>query len=314
MTVDRPVASRLLVTAVIPVYNGEPYVDQAVRSVLGQTYEPVECIVVDDGSTDGTREICSRFGTAIRYVHKVNGGVSSARNAGAAEATGEVVAFLDADDTWLPDKLEKQMAILSSAPEAGMVYSGVYIADENLEPMGRIDPAPPELALRNTLLLEHPFATGIGSTGLLPVSIFSGVGGFDERLSTSADCDLTCRVAREYPVACSPEPLACYRRHGSQMSVSLAALEHDMLLIFEKLFCRDQLPAEMLRLRRRAYANLYFMLAAGYRHRLDRRRALRYLRLALARHPGRTSSLLWSAMRRQTGQAVPATSEAGRPA
>ncbi len=297
-----PDGSSPLVTAVIPVYNGEHYLPAAVRSVLGQTYQPVECIVVDDGSTDGTRATCSGFGTAIRYIEKPNGGVASARNVGVAQARGEFVAFLDADDAWLPDKIEKQMEVVRTSPEAGMVYSGMYIADEDLQPVARMDPAPPEVALRNTLLLEQPFATGIGSTALLPVSVFRGVGGFDERLSTSADCDLTCRVARQYPLACSPEPLACYRRHGSQMSVSLRALEHDMLLVFEKLFCHGQLPADLLPLRRRAYANLYFMLATGYRTS-DRGRALRYLLLALTRHPRRAGSLVWKALRSSMSQA-----------
>ncbi len=290
-----------LVTAVIPVYNGEPFLAAAVESVLDQTYQPIECIVVDDGSSDGTPKLCEGFGNAVRYVRKPNGGVSSARNLGVAEAEGEFVAFLDADDTWLPDKVEKQMAVLGKVPEAGMVYSGVYVVDEDLNVVDRMDPAPPDVAFRNTLLLQQPFATGIGSTGLLPVSVFRSVGGFDERLSTSADCDLTCRVARDYPLACSPEPLARYRRHGSQMSVNVRALEHDMLLIFDKLFCGDGLPPDMLALRRQAYANLYFMLAAGYRHQLNRGAALRYFLLALAQHPGRTGSLLWRTVRPPAG-------------
>lgn len=291
-------------TAVIPVYNGEPFLAAAVESVLDQTYQPIECIVVDDGSSDGTPKLCEGFGNAVRYLRKPNGGVSSARNLGVAEAEGEFVAFLDADDTWLPDKVEKQMAVLGEVPEAGMVYSGVYVVDEDLNVVDRMDPAPPDVAFRNTLLLQQPFATGIGSTGLLPVSVFRSVGGFDERLSTSADCDLTCRVAREYPLACSPEPLARYRRHGSQMSVNVRALEHDMLLIFDKLFGGDGLPPDMLALRRQAYANLYFMLAAGYRHQLNRGAALRYLLLALAQHPGRTGSLLWRTVRPPAGKAA----------
>ncbi len=282
-----------LVTAVIPVYNGEAYVRTAVESVLAQTYAPVECIVVDDGSTDGTQQVCTGLGDAVRYIRKSNGGVSSARNAGVAEAQGQFVAFLDADDTWLPEKLQKQMVMIRERPGTGMVYSGVYVVDENLQTIDRIDPAPPAVALRNTLLLEQPSATGIGSTGLLPASVIRSVGGFDERLSTSADCDLTCRVAHQYALACNPEPLARYRRHGSQMSANLQAVEHDMLLIFDKLFGDERLPGDVLALRRRAYANLYFMLAAGYNHRSDRGRALRYLLLAVAQHPARVGSLLW---------------------
>lgn len=300
-------APRPLVTAVIPVYNGEPYIATAIESVLDQTYQPIECIVVDDGSTDGTPEVCERFRSTITYLRKVNGGVSSARNAGAARAAGEFVAFLDADDTWLPEKLEKQMSVLSDRPDAGMAYSGMYVVDESLRVVDRLEPAPPEVAFRNTLLIEQPFATGIGSTALLPVSVFQSVGGFDERLSTSADCDLTCRVARRYRLACAPEPLACYRRHGSQMSVDVRAFEHDVRLIFDKFFSAGDLPAEIAALRRRAYANFYFMLAAAHHHQLRRGAALRYLLLALAQHPRRTIVHLQRALRPARGGAESST-------
>src|SRR2546422_627426 len=111
-----------LVSVVIPVYNGEQYLADAIQSVLDQTYPNFEAIVVDDGSTDGSAAVAKRVGEAIRYVHQANGGVSKARNTGIAAARGTYLAFLDQDDLWLPDKLAAQVAYLDSHPEIGAVY------------------------------------------------------------------------------------------------------------------------------------------------------------------------------------------------
>src|SRR6267154_1483950 len=110
------------VSVVIPVYNGERYLADAIQSVLDQTYQKFEVIVVDDGSTDGSARVAKRFGGAIRYVHQSNGGVSKARNTGITLAQGTYLAFLDQDDLWLPDKLAVQVAYLDSHPEVGVVY------------------------------------------------------------------------------------------------------------------------------------------------------------------------------------------------
>ncbi len=115
---DRPIIS-----VVIPTYNRAAFICRAVDSALGQTYAPLEVVVVDDGSKDDTREVLRKYGDRIRYVAKENGGVSSARNVGVREATGEYIAFLDSDDTWVPEKLAVQMDIFRAHPDYGMVLS-----------------------------------------------------------------------------------------------------------------------------------------------------------------------------------------------
>ena len=281
-----------LVSVIIPAYNAERFVADAIRSVLAQTYPNVECIVVDDGSSDGTAGVVGTFGSAVRYVRKDNGGVARARNHGVSQCRGEFVAFLDADDAWVPTKLAKQMAIVRARPDVGLVYSGMRLVDQSMTPIGTLEPAPPSVALRNTLLMEQPSATGIGSTSLVPVEVFRRAGGFDERLSTSADCDFTCRIALRHPVACAAEALALYRCHQSQMSSDPAVLEHDMLLIFEKLFAEGELPPEVSALRRRAYANLYFMLAATALNRRERARFVRYFLRGATYDPRRAAPLV----------------------
>lgn len=111
-----------LVSVVINVYNGVPYLGEAIESVLGQTYGNRELIVVDDGSDDGTAELAKGHGDALRYVHQPRGGIGSARNHGVELTAGDFLAFLDADDRFVPDKLERQMAAFAADPELDMVF------------------------------------------------------------------------------------------------------------------------------------------------------------------------------------------------
>ncbi|MDQ3816839.1 MAG: glycosyltransferase [Acidobacteriota bacterium] len=292
-----------LVTAIIPVYNGEEFVADAIRSVLGQTYEGVECLVVDDGSKDNTASVVRGFGESVRYIHKANGGVASARNRGAAEARGRYIAFLDADDVWLPHKLERQMSLLLKRTELGLTYSGVYIVDEKLRKTGEVAPPGGSVALRNTLLLELPVMM-ISMTAVLPIGAFNAVGGFNERLSTSADTDFACRVACKFPVEAIDEPLALYRQHGSQMHLNARAMEHDMLLIFEEMFKGQQLPGDVSKLRGRAYANLFMTMAATSFHSGSYGRFLSYLMKAASHHPARAFALLWQRIHRRRDMTV----------
>jgi glycosyltransferase involved in cell wall biosynthesis len=114
-----------LVSVVITVYNGALYLAEAIESVLGQSYSPVQLIVVDDGSTDGSAEIAQSYGSALRFARQENAGPGAARNHAIELATGSYYAFLDADDRFLPGKLERQMQILDAQPEIDMVFGHI---------------------------------------------------------------------------------------------------------------------------------------------------------------------------------------------
>ncbi|MBK8048541.1 MAG: glycosyltransferase [Anaerolineales bacterium] len=111
-----------LVSVIIPVYNGERFVDEAIDSVLAQEYCPVEVIVIDDGSSDGTGRVCARYGAQIRYYVQTNQGAAAARNAGVARARGDYIGFLDADDRWAPKKLTMQMRAFAADPALDVVF------------------------------------------------------------------------------------------------------------------------------------------------------------------------------------------------
>jgi glycosyltransferase involved in cell wall biosynthesis len=119
------------VSVIIPVSNGEEYIAEAIDSVLAQTCPKVECIVIDDGSTDRTAEIVRGYGDRVSYIHQANAERSAARNNGLAHASGKYVSFLDADDLLLPDKLTEQVAFLEAHPEYDVVYSRVKYFREN---------------------------------------------------------------------------------------------------------------------------------------------------------------------------------------
>ncbi|MTJ10250.1 MULTISPECIES: glycosyltransferase family A protein [unclassified Anabaena] len=115
----------LLISVIIPVYNCEKYLAQAIESVLAQTYQPLEIIVIDDGSTDASAEIAKGFGSVVQYCCQVNSGTAAARNRGLELAKGDYFAFLDADDLWVEDKLTRQMAAFINNPNLDVVFGQV---------------------------------------------------------------------------------------------------------------------------------------------------------------------------------------------
>lgn len=282
----------LRVSAVIPAYNAADFLAEAIRSVLEQTLPCFECLVVDDGSTDGTADVAKTF-PEVRVISQSNGGDARARNRGLSEAHGHYIAFLDADDIWLPHKIESQMERFRASPELGMVYSGVHLVDRAGTIIDTLLPAPGDIAFRNTLLVEKPYMTGAGSTGVVPATLVGKIG-FDERLKASADWAFACRVALSYPVEAIDQPLALYRQHGdSQVHKNLGAVERDMTLVWEELFGGGLVPLELVPYRRRARANLALSLAAGYFKAGDHLRSARYLMRALLLRPDRVFWALW---------------------
>lgn len=166
------------ISVIIPVRNGERFLAEALKSVVTQTLQPAEIIVVDDGSTDGTAGVVEAFGNGIQLIRQTQKGVSAARNAGIQRQSGELTAFLDADDVWLAEKLERQVAALQANPEAQYALSHVHHF---------VEPGFDRPAAFNPALLEHDVPGPLPSTFLGRRSVFDVVGPFDETLPVAED-------------------------------------------------------------------------------------------------------------------------------
>jgi glycosyltransferase involved in cell wall biosynthesis len=199
---------RPLVTVVIPTYNRAALLPRAIRSVIAQTHRPLELIVVDDGSSDNTREVVAGFAEPwIRFIaHDRNQGQCAAINTGVANARGEFVAFLDSDDEWQAEMIAKQLAVFASGGES---MGAVYVHAGSLRADGTLAPSHPSglagdiyAAALTQGFVAHSIAL------LVRKSSFDRVGGFDPRFSTFQDDDLCFRLAREYRFGLVPEMLA----------------------------------------------------------------------------------------------------------
>jgi len=209
-----------LVSVIIPTYNRSGMLEQALRSVYAQTFKDFELIVVDDGSTDNTAKVMEKYARQIKYLPKKNGGVASARNLGLKAATGDLVAWLDDDDYFLPDKLEKQVKYMALHPEVGLVYTGMLMIDTTGIHQTRTYIIPPHYKscseIRNVLARNCFFGN---STVMMRKECFDRAGFFDENLKHTVDYDMWLRVAAYFRFGCVPEVLAVYRWHGRQISM-----------------------------------------------------------------------------------------------
>lgn len=202
------------VSAVIPCYNYGRFLGEAIESVLAQTVPAHEIIVVDDGSTDDTPEVARSFGDKVRYVRTPNGGVSAARNAGIALAEGGLIAFLDADDRWLPQKLERQVPVMAADPTIGLLHAGSRVFNgENGQTL--CSPLPSQRMSIHDLM--NCCAISLPST-IVPRRVFSAVGGFDEAHSSTEDWEMWLRIAAKYQVVGCREILVEYREHHESLS------------------------------------------------------------------------------------------------
>lgn len=249
------------VSVVIPTYNHAPYVREAIDSALRQTHVPHEIIVVDDESQDETSQILAAYGTQVRSVRQANQGVSAARNLGVSLAQGEFIAFLDSDDIWDPQKLERQLALFEDRPELGLVHCGFTSFDASAASL-RPHLEGMEGWITEEMLRLDREVVGPGSTLMIPRRVFDEVGGFDPRLRQGEDWDLCYRIARCYPVGYVRDSLLMYRIHAAGIHLNIPGMENGMILSFEKIFASPD-PA-IQDIKRRAYGRLHRIIAGSY--------------------------------------------------
>jgi glycosyltransferase involved in cell wall biosynthesis len=257
MNRDGDYHSRPSVSVVIPTYNCVSLLPNAIRSAYAQTLAPLEVIVVDDGCADGTAEVLGRLAPTLpgnfTYRSKTNGGEASARNAGVSMARGDFVAFLDQDDIWLPDKLERQMSLFEHDPSLGLAFTALTrVAGGAREVVLQLEwDASPEAVIRSLMVgcVITP------STVIVRRDVLAAVGPFDESLWLGNDWELWLRIAvKGYRVGYLPEPLTDYYWHTTNMSRDRKKISAAAEVIFSRLFLSGDLPPSLGRLKRSCLA------------------------------------------------------------
>ncbi len=182
------------VSIIIPAYNSAHFLGTTILSVMKQAYDDYEIVIVDDGSTDNTREIVKSFPGVCTYLYQRNAGPSAARNRGIENSNGELIAFLDADDAWLPGKLHAQVAIMDQNPEVGLVETGSFLCDDHLYPVRYLPPARLRGQVFEEMLIESKVPNT--STVLVRRIHLQQAGGFDSTYRNVEDYELWLRLAQ----------------------------------------------------------------------------------------------------------------------
>lgn len=307
-------ANSPLVSVVIPAYNAEGFIDAALRSVLAQGYRSTEIIVVDDGSTDSTRQRVAAFGQHVKYIHQRNSGgyPGIPRNTGMAHASGEYICYLDADDIMLPDRIQMQADFLRRHPQAGCVFGDYqnFSGSDSLGPshfqtcrrlFERLDTRS-QLVLASedatALLLRENF--GIPSSLAIDRKVLDHVPGFPAHLRIGEDFEFCYRIARRFKLGVINRVVVMRRFHGGNVSGDSLRTLHDQVASFTDLQSSEPSARNMQRLGDRLHG-CELGLARIYSNQRQYRRALahtvRVFRGALPRRPGRIVAGLRSLLR-----------------
>jgi glycosyltransferase involved in cell wall biosynthesis len=270
------------VSVIIPTYNAAQFVTAAIDSVLAQTFQDVEILVVDDGSTDDTKNTLAKYGDRIEYLYKQNGGVAKARNYAIERAQGEYVAFLDADDLWLPEKLAKQIALFESRRKIGLCYTGAEIIDENLAVKGHIDAATHEDACEKLLLTMNIMVL---SSVMVRREIVLQTEGFDSHFSTTADKEFWLRLSLLTKFAAVPDYLVKYRDVTGSMSSDPFLSKRDTLETLNKFFSLPDLPEKYRRLKNESLSNNLMVVAGEFLHNKKFGESLKCMWQSIKYHP-----------------------------
>ncbi|WP_254565640.1 glycosyltransferase family A protein [Oscillatoria sp. HE19RPO] len=275
------------ISIIIPAYNAEKTIIETWESIQNQTYYDWEVIAVDDGSTDNTLTVLKTIDDPrLKVFSYPNAGVSIARNRGLAEATGDYIAFLDADDLWTPDKLELQLAALESNPQAGVAYSWVIFFNSERNTQAPGHPHDFEGNVYPALLLNNFLANG--SNPLVSRKAVESVGDFDPTFPHCADWDYYLRLAAQWPFVLVPQHQVLYRQSVGSMTSKIESIEHQLLTMLEKQFTTIA-PEEYQRLKPQSLAWIYEYCTQQYLEygssRQDIERARQKLAQAIRLHP-----------------------------
>jgi len=232
-------SSQSSISVIIPTHNRSHTIARALDSVMAQSVQPLEIIIIDDGSTDDTGELLKTHYPQVKLYRQSNHGVSHARNRGIESANGEWIAFLDSDDAWYPGKLEAQLRELERSPEVRLCHS-----DEHWIRNGKRINQRLRHAKRGGRIFQHclPLCAISPSASLIHHTVFTDLGNFDENLPACEDYDFWLRFTAREPVAYCDAPLVIkHGGHQDQLSRKFMAMDRFRLIALEKILLSAEL-------------------------------------------------------------------------
>lgn len=269
------------VSVIIPTYNRGNLIARALDSVLAQTFKDFDVTIIDDGSTDNTKEVIKPYEGKVNYIYQKNGGISAARNRGIAESTGQYIAFLDSDDYWAPQKLEVQSKVLDDHPKVGIVYGRMPIVNEHGDVLGM---KPNGVSGKNFQELLRVWGDLPTSSVMTRRECFERVGVFDNNLPPMEDIDMWLRIAHAYDLhEVEGQVLAYYWRHDHQITQDTIKVYSGLVKIHAKILKTfDDIPRDLIV--RKLVKNQYTLSRIYYsKHRYAE--ALETVRQAIGRYP-----------------------------
>lgn len=274
-----------LVSAVIPVFNGEKYIAESLQSVFQQSYKPIEIIVVDDGSTDSSLQIINKIPGEKKIITQQNKDVSEARNSGIENAKGEYIAFLDQDDLWNKTKIEKQIQVFLKNLDVDLVFTDLSKFNDE----GRMWHPKDRHKTASRLSDKNLFEYLIKKNVLMPSAVMvkkdsiENAGLFDSNFKTCGDYEMWLRMAAlGMKFNYLPEPLTLYRQHGKNTSKKIEIMNEDRLRAIKKIFSLKDLSPEQKSLENLGLAAAYKESAQFYFSIKEYRQFLKYANKALS--------------------------------
>lgn len=262
-----------IISVIIPVYNGAKTIKETIETVLQQTYQNFEIIVINDGSQDATLAVINSIQhQKLKVFSYLNAGLSTSRNRGFAHAAGEFIAFLDADDLWTNDKLEAQLKALQQYPEAAVAYSWTDHIDENGKFLRPASYTSCSGNIYKRILIGNFLSCG--SNALIRAQALTKVGGFDESLNSAEDWDMWLRLAAWYEFVVVPRPQVLYRISPGSMSANISKMEAASLQVIERAY--NQAPESLQYLKKETLGFLYkFLMYKALQDRVKWKRGLK---------------------------------------
>lgn len=262
------------VSIIIPTFNRRDYITIALDSVMAQTYKDYEIIIIDDGSSDDTKEVLKPYQDKIRYFYQDNRGIPATRNRGIGEAQGDYIAFLDSDDYWLSEKLERQIGCFSKHPHYGMVATRCSCTTPDGRFLKKNRPGKSGRVLMD--LFKANFIRT--SSAMIKKECFEKVGLFDESLPECEEYDLWLRIAKHYPIGFINKPLTVYTDNPQGVSTDSLAGRLQRLKVLEKDYLKECIPHPLYRKR---LASNYHYVGRHYLKQGEKSEGKKYLKQAI---------------------------------